>query len=89
MKEGSRIVKYNVEFWKLVARVDWNESALTARYFSGLPLRLRTEVMRGGKPTNLLVCVSRLRKADDIHWIATRRDPERKPELRNLREKRL
>jgi len=38
MKNESCIVKYNVEFWKLVARVDCNESALTARYFSGLPL---------------------------------------------------
>ena len=45
--------KYNVEFWKLVARVNWNESALTARYFSGLPLQLCTEVMQGGKPTKL------------------------------------
>jgi hypothetical protein len=40
MGEDSRIVKYNVEFWKLVARLDWNESALTTRYFSGLPLRI-------------------------------------------------
>ena len=53
MKENSRIVKYNVEFWKLASRVDWNESALTARYFRGLPLRLRTEVLRDGKPTTL------------------------------------
>ena len=44
MKDGSRIVKYNVEFWKLVMRVDWNESALTARYFRGLPLRLRVSI---------------------------------------------
>jgi hypothetical protein len=40
MEEDSCIVKYNVEFWKLVARLDWNESALTARYFSGLLLRI-------------------------------------------------
>ena len=40
MREDSRIVKYNVEFWKLVARLDWNESALTAHYYSGLPLRI-------------------------------------------------
>jgi len=69
MKEGSRIVKYNVEFWKLVARVDWNESALTARYFSGLPLRLRTEVMRGGKPTKLASMRLKAQEADDIHWM--------------------
>jgi len=69
MKDGSCIVKYNVEFWKLVARVDWNESALTARYFSGLPLRLCTEVMQGGKPTKLASMHLKAQEADDIHWI--------------------
>ena len=49
MNENSKILKYNVEFWKLTAQLDWNESALVARYFSELPLRLRVEVMRGGK----------------------------------------
>jgi hypothetical protein len=36
MEEDSHIVKYNVEFWKLVAQLNWNKSALTAHYFSGL-----------------------------------------------------
>jgi hypothetical protein len=40
MGEDSHIVKYNMEFWKLVAWLDWNESALTTRYFSGLLLRI-------------------------------------------------
>jgi hypothetical protein len=69
MKDSSRIVKYNVEFWKLVARVDWNESALTARYFCGLPLRLRVEVMRGGKPTSLATMRLKAQDADDIYWM--------------------
>jgi hypothetical protein len=38
MGEDSRIVKYNVEFWKLVSWLDWNKSTLTTHYFSGLPL---------------------------------------------------
>jgi hypothetical protein len=45
MGEDSCIVKYNVEFWKLVARLDWNESALTTRYFSGLLLRIQVEIL--------------------------------------------
>jgi hypothetical protein len=45
MGEDSCIVKYNVEFWKLVAQLDWNESTLTARYFSRLLLQIRVEVL--------------------------------------------
>src|ERR1700733_5333346 len=30
MSKNSRILKYNVEFWKLAARLDWNEAALVA-----------------------------------------------------------
>jgi hypothetical protein len=69
MKDNSRIVKYNVEFWKLASRVDWNESALTARYFRGLPLRLRTEVLRDGKPTTLPKLRLKAQDADDIYWM--------------------
>ena len=39
MNENSEILKYNVDFWKLAARLSWNESALVARYFSGLLCR--------------------------------------------------
>ena len=54
MKDNGRIVKYNVEFWKLASKLDWNESALCARYFRGLPMRLCTEILRnGGKPSTL------------------------------------
>ena len=53
MNENSKILKYNVDFWKLAAQLSWNKSALVARYFSGLLLRLHIEVMRGGKPQTL------------------------------------
>ena len=69
MGEDSHIVKYNVEFWKLVARLDWNESALTARYFSGLPLRIRVEVLRGRKPMTLATMRLKAQDADDIYWM--------------------
>jgi hypothetical protein len=45
MGEDSHIVKYNVEFWKLVAQLDWNESALTTHYFSGLLLQIQVEIL--------------------------------------------
>jgi hypothetical protein len=69
MSENSRILKYNVEFWKLAARLDWNESALVAWYFSRLPLRLRVEVMRGGKPSTLGDLRLKAQDADDIYWM--------------------
>ena len=53
MKDNAKITTYNVEFWDLASRVDWNDSALRQCYFRGLPLRLCTEVLRGGKPTTL------------------------------------
>ena len=31
MKKSTHIVKYNVDFWELTSRVDWNESALSDR----------------------------------------------------------
>ena len=64
MKKGAHIVKYNVDFWELASRVSWNEAALRDRYFRGLPLRLRTEVLRGGKPTTLAAL--RLKAQDEI-----------------------
>jgi hypothetical protein len=69
MKDGSRIVKYNVEFWKLVVRVDWNKSALTTRYFHGLPLQLHVKVMHGGKPTSLATMHLKAQDADNIYWM--------------------
>ena len=35
MREHSHIVKYNVDFWKLVSKLDWNESVLCTCYFCG------------------------------------------------------
>ena len=69
MREHSCIVKYNVDFWKLASKLDWNESALCARYFCGLLLRLRTEVLRGGKPTTLAALRLKAQDADEIYWM--------------------
>jgi Ty3 transposon capsid-like protein len=69
MKKSTRIVKYNVDFWELASRVDWNESALSDRYFRGLPLRLRTEVLRGGKPETLAALRLKAQEADNIYWM--------------------
>ena len=66
MREHSRIVKYNVDFWKLASKLDWNESRLCARYFRSLPLHLCTEVLCGGKPTTLAALHLKAQDADEI-----------------------
>jgi len=37
MRDNQRILKYNVKFNRLSARVDWGDSALRHRYYKGLP----------------------------------------------------
>src|SRR3984885_13439710 len=69
MKENSRIVKYNVEFWKLASKLNWNESALCACYFHRLPLRLCPEVLCGGKPTTLAALRLKAQDTDEIYWM--------------------
>ena len=69
MKKTAKIMKYNVDFWELASRVSWNEAALRDRYFRGLPLRLRTEVLRGGKPQTLAQLRLKAQDADNIYWM--------------------
>ena len=69
MKKGAHIVKYNVDFWELTSRISWNEAALHDQYFHGLPLRLCTEVLRGGKPTTLAALHPKAQDVDNIHWM--------------------
>jgi hypothetical protein len=69
MKKAAKIMKYNVDFWELASRVSWNEAALRDRYFRGLPLRLRTEVLRGGKPQTLAQLRLKAQDADNIYWM--------------------
>lgn len=62
-------MKYNVDFWELASRVSWNEAVLRNHYFHGLPLRLRTEVLRGGKPQTLALLRLKAQDADNIYWM--------------------
>ena len=62
-------LKYNVDFWKPASKLNWNESALCVHYFHRLPLRLRTEVLCGGKPTTLAALHLKAQDADEIYWM--------------------
>ncbi|KAF8629583.1 hypothetical protein AX17_005619 [Amanita inopinata Kibby_2008] len=69
MKDSHHITKYVVEFNKLAARIDWNEPALRDCFYHGLPLRLHTEVLKGGKPLTLAAMRRKAQECDQIHWM--------------------
>ena len=69
MKDSHRVTRHTVEFNKLAARTDWNEPALRDRFFRGLPLRLRTDLLRGGKPNSLAKMRQKAQKYDQAYWL--------------------
>jgi hypothetical protein len=70
MKDSHRIICYTVEFNKLAARTDWmNEPALQDQFFRGLPLRLCTDILRGGKPTSLSKMRLKAQKYNQAYWL--------------------
>ena len=70
MKDNWKIVKYNIEFWKLASKLNWNKSALCAHYFHRLPLHLHTEVLQsGGKPSTLSALYLKAQDTDEIYWM--------------------
>ena len=69
MKDSHRVSKYIVDFNKFAARLDWNESALRNQFYCGLPLRLCTEILKGGKPTSLAALCHKAQECDQVHWL--------------------
>ena len=69
MKDHHHITKYIVDFNKLASRTDWNEPALRDRFFRGLPTRIRTELLRGGKPKTLVRMRLKAQQVDQAYWM--------------------
>ncbi|KAF8629443.1 hypothetical protein AX17_005658 [Amanita inopinata Kibby_2008] len=69
MKDSHHVTKYMVEFNKLAARIDWNEPTLWDHFYHGLPLCLRTEVLKGGKPLTLATMHHKAQECNQIHWM--------------------
>ena len=70
MKDHHHVTKYIVDFNKLASRTDWNEPALRDRFFRGLPNRIRTELLRGGKPKTLTRMRLKAQQIDQAHWMS-------------------
>src|SRR6266550_5087270 len=69
MKDHHRITKYIVDFNKLASRTDWNELALHDHFFRGLPTRIWTELLYGGKPSMLVKMHLKAQQIDHAHWM--------------------
>jgi Domain of unknown function (DUF4939)/Zinc knuckle len=67
-KDSGKAVRYTVEFNKHARRTGWNGIALTRQYYKGLPDRLKDEVSRVGKPSDLLELQALVATLDQRHW---------------------
>ena len=67
--KDQRITRYIVNFNKLAVRTEWNEPALQDCFYRGLPARIRTELLRGGKPTTLIRMCLKAQQVDQAYWM--------------------
>ena len=73
MRDGQRILKYNVEFNRLAVKLRWDDRALRHRYYKGLPDRIKDEISRTGKPATLLEMKNLAQVFDARHWERSRK----------------
>lgn len=67
MKDHHKILKYNVAFNRLAALVGWGDSALTHRYYKGLPNRIK-DAMIDGRPAGFISMRTKAQQIDTRHW---------------------
>jgi hypothetical protein len=68
MKEGQRILKYNIEFTRLAIQTGWDDSVLRHRYYSGLAERIKDVMGQQGKPSTLSAMKNLAHSIDARHW---------------------
>ena len=81
MKDNTRLAKYNVEFQKLQARLDWGENALRFRYYKGLPDRIKDVLATQPKYHRLKDLSAAAGVIDGRHW-ERKAEQERAEQLR-------
>ena len=75
-KDTSKATRYTLDFNRHAYRTGWNDQALSRCYYKGLPDRLKDEIARVGKPSNLLALQDLASTLDQRYW-------ERQLELNN------
>jgi len=80
MNPDDRIAIYNVAFLRYSAELQWMESALCHRYYSGLPDRIQDIIStrEGGKPPTFQTLCSTAISIDNHFW-ERKRESERAP----------
>jgi len=70
MNSDDRIAIYNVAFLRYSAQLQWTESALCHRYYSGLPGRIQDiiSICEGGKPSTFQTLYSTAVSIDNYFW---------------------
>ena len=68
MQDNQRIVKYNVEFNRLVIRTSWDNSVLCHRYYSGLVEQIKDIMGQQGKPATLEAMKALAHSIDSHHY---------------------
>ena len=68
MQDNQHIVKYNVEFNRLVIQTSWDDSVLRHRYYSGLAERIKDIMGQQGKPPTLEAMKALTHSIDSRHW---------------------
>jgi len=80
MNPDDQIAIYNVAFLQYSAQLQWTESALCYRYYSGLPDRIQDIIStrEGGKPSTFQTLYSTAVSIDNHFW-ERKRESERAP----------
>ena len=67
-KDSSKAARYTLEFNRHARRTGWNDAALTRQYYKALPDRLKDEIARIGKPTDLHDLQDLVATLDQRYW---------------------
>jgi len=80
MNPDNRIAIYKVAFFRYFAQLQWTESALCHRYYSGLPDRIQDIIStcEGGKPSTFQTLYSTAVSIDNHFW-ERKRESKRAP----------
>ena len=67
-RDSSKAVKYSLDFNRHARKTGWNEAALVRCFYKGLPDRMKDEIARVGKPTDLIQLQNLVQVLDQRHW---------------------
>jgi hypothetical protein len=67
-RDSSKAVKYSLDFNRHARKTGWNEAALVCCFYKGLPDRIKDEIARVGKPTDLIQLQNLVQVLDQRYW---------------------